>query len=587
MKRCFIEHFLTKAASVIAAAVVALLVHAPAHASTFWMRGANWPDSRDNFQDGVIYPDGITSSTTTTQAASEADLVALSATSIGVNFVRIGINAATISDNWPAVQAYINELNSDGIYVDLGFWSGSDHAGTIENVSAWQTAWETVDGVYKNNNAVYYEPFNEPFGYSSESQLAADVYEPFLDFIKKSQNHIILDGTGYANDVTAVGADPNLTGCLLGLHMYSSWWGKYTTEPGWEGALATHIGAYANRTVITECGSQTTVGGDYDVSTPGNFNICFVRGLCEYCSAQGVGFIYWPLVPTGLFSTPGGAVINQSLINELQNGWDFYTTAPYWGICDFNVIGQTDYSVYRPSTGWWYFQAGGSVQWGTNIDIAVPADYAGNGLAQEAVWRTSNSTWYIDGGAILQYGTIGDIPVPGDYLGNGSAQIAVWRPSAGTWYVNGLISGVHWGTNGDIPVPGYYNNDGHLDYAVWRPSNGTWYVKGGVNQQWGQMGDIPVPGDYVGSGITQFAVFRPSNGTWYINGVANVQWGTNGDIPVPGDYTGGGETGMAVWRSTNSTWHVYRVGTTTYGATNDVPLPLPYAIRHYSLGYTN
>ena len=572
------------------AAAVALLVAAPAHADTSWIRGGNWMPDDGNNNGGIFYPSGINSSTSPAEAASYADLVAGDDMSVGINFVRIAINPATISGNWPVFQAYVNELIADGQWVDLCDF-GENNDGSVDNFSAWQGMWETVDGVYKNNNAVYYEPLNEPHSYSTESELATDVYVPFLGFINKSQDHIILDGTGWAASAAPVGADSRFNNCKLAIHCYYFDNTNLTSEAEWENDLNTRVGGYQSRTVMTEMGCGTTGGLDYDVSTPGNLDISYIRGMCNQCRAWPMGFVYFPAHKDNdgsrLFVSAGGGIVNQSMINELQNGWDFYTTAPVWGICDFNVIGQTDYSVYRPSVGWWYFQAGGSVQWGTNIDIAVPADYAGNGLAQEAVWRTSDSTWYVHGVTTLQYGTTGDIPVPGDYLGTGQAQIAVFRPSAGKWYVNGMSSAVQWGQAGDIPVPGYYNNDGHLDMAVYRPSNCTWYIDGGANVQWGEAGDIPVPGDYDGSGTTQIAIWRPSNGTWIVHGGATVQWGTNGDVPVPGDYAGAGYTQMAVWRPSNDTWYVKGVGNTTYGMTNDVPLPLPYAIRHYSLGYTN
>src|SRR5580692_10551586 len=125
MKTCFIPYSLTKTTLAVLGAAVTLLAAAPAHADTSWVAGGNWADDGDNFQDGVIYPTGITSTTTTTQAAAVADTIAGDDISIGINFVRIGINPATVSGNWSVVQAYVNELIADGLSVDLACWSGS------------------------------------------------------------------------------------------------------------------------------------------------------------------------------------------------------------------------------------------------------------------------------------------------------------------------------------------------------------------------------------------------------------------------------------------------------------------------------
>jgi hypothetical protein len=544
-KKWFVQNSLAKRALAVLAAAVPLL----AHANTSWVRGGNWADDGDNFQTGIIYPTGITSSTTTAQAQSMADTIALDDMSVGINFVRIGINPATISGNWSIVQAYINELIADGMTVDLGFWTSTSSVGTVTNTSAWQSMWETVDSVYHGNNSVYYEPINEPHGYSSESTLATDVYVPFLGFITKSQSHIILDGTGYADNVTALGADSRFNSCLLGVHDYAFWHTNLTTESAWESNLQGEVGSYSSRTIMTEMGAPATTGLDYD-ATSSDHNIAFIRGMCDQCRAWPMGFVYWPSHRANdsyrLFTTPGGAIVNRSLINELQYGWNYFTPVSA-ALCDFTTIGKTAYSVYRPSNSHWYILGGSGAVWGTNADIAVPADYAGTGKSQFAIWRPSNGTWYVypQGGPLQQYGTAGDIPVPGDYLGAGHAQ-----------------------------------------YAVFRPSNGNWYVYGGPTVGFGLAGDIPVPGDYNGNGTTQIAVYRPSNNTWYVNGGQQTVFGTNGDIPVPGDYSGSGITQLATWGPASFNWNVDGVGQTNWGTTGDIPLPLPYAIRQ-SIGYTH
>jgi hypothetical protein len=590
MKKCFINYSITKISLV--AVAMTLFAAGAAQAGSAWARGGNWAATDGLVSNVVAYPDGITSSTTTTQAAAVADTIANDYDNAGINFVRYPVNPATVSGNWAVTQAAINELIADGMMVDICCWYVDPQPqggnGLIVNMTTWENMWKTVDGVYKNNNAVYYEPINEPSGYSATG--LESVYTTFLGFINKSQNHILLGGTGYEDNVTAIGGDSSFNNCLLAVHDYAAW-EPYTTASAWSTDLYNRVHPYQSRTIMTEMGAVTTSGLNYEASSSDS-NICFVQGMCnQSISWGGMGLVWFPADQAGtgnnkrMFNGPGEGIINRSLVNEMQYGWDFYTPVSA-AVSDFNVIGKTDFATFRPSNNSWEIQSGGGGAWGASGDIAVPADYAGDGTVQMATWRPSNYTWYLDGvsggGA---WGTAGDIPVPADYNGTGQAQLATFRPSNGTWYVNGGGGG-HWGTNGDIPVPGYYNGDGHADMAVYRPSNNTWYIDGGATVKFGTNGDIPVPGDYTGSGLTQIAMWRPSNGTWYIYGVGQTQFGQNGDVPVPGDYNNSGETEMAVWRPSNNTWYVYQLSGATWGATGDIPLPLPYAIRHYSLGYT-
>jgi len=242
-------------------------------------------------------------------------------------------------------------------------------------------------------------------------------------------------------------------------------------------------------------------------------------------------------------------------------------------LADFDGDGDTDLSVFRPSTGKWYIKDQFQVKYGMSGDIPVPGDYDGDRDWDVAVFRPSTGKWYVKDQYQVNYGMSGDIPVPGDYDGDGDWDVAVFRPSTGKWYVKDQFQ-VNYGMSGDIPSPGDYDGDGDWDVAVFRPSTGRWYVKDQYQVKYGLSGDIPVPGDYDGDGDWDVAVFRPSVGKWYIKDQYQVKYGMSGDIPVPGDYDGDGDWDVAVFRPSTGKWYVKDQFQVNYGMSGDFPLPV-------------
>jgi len=244
-------------------------------------------------------------------------------------------------------------------------------------------------------------------------------------------------------------------------------------------------------------------------------------------------------------------------------------------MADFNGDGDTDFSYYRPSNGYWYYSDDGVPSWtwfgAEETDIIVPGDYNGDGDTDLAYYRPSNGYWYVKDDGVSSYTWWGaapdDILVPGDYNGDGDTDFAYYRPSTGFWYVkdDGVGSWEWWGAAPtDILVPGDFNGDGDTDLAYYRPSNGFWYVKDDGVPSWEWWGALPtdvlVPGDFNGDGDTDLAYYRPSNGFWYVkdDGVPSWTWwgAAPTDVLVPGDYNGDGDTDLAYYRPSNGFWYV-------------------------------
>lgn len=198
----FLSGFLALA---LAIGLSTMFIHpTKAFASTTAIKGVNWADEGDNFQSGVIYPSGLTSSDDAAQAESVAEQVVGQLFSLtGANTVRMPINEATVADNWTAYSGAINGALTKGNVI-LAYWAYQN--GEPASVSAFDTMWDTVMSTYGTNANVYFEPINEPYAYSTS---ALDTfYSNWLAlFPNVTKSHVILDGAGYATNGSAVGSD--------------------------------------------------------------------------------------------------------------------------------------------------------------------------------------------------------------------------------------------------------------------------------------------------------------------------------------------------------------------------------------------
>lgn len=294
-----------------------------------WIDGYNWSDTRDNFRDEWVMPSGLYNgiSDEATDALGERVCNAILNDGWG-NTIRFGINPQTVADAywWGRYQRLISKCQSKGFLIIFGCWdSSSGNDGRIDNYSQWQSMWQTLDAAYVNDGTVFFEPFNEPYGYTREEWL--NIVQDFRNFTSKPENRILVSGTGYSENVGTIGGDARVGNCLLSLHIYA-WWGSFQSELLWQWALAFQVGGYWDRTVLTEFGAPATTGKDY--STPSSdYEVCYIRGVCREVNEQEMGCCYWPGIRDGdsyrLFTTEAAPqVTNWSLMHEVRGAFGYY-----------------------------------------------------------------------------------------------------------------------------------------------------------------------------------------------------------------------------------------------------------------------
>ncbi len=295
----------------------------------------NWSDPGDNYQTGNIQPTGLSATTDTYDTALATANAILSGfqTVLKANSIRVGINEPTVSGTWwtTGYKAIIDAATSQNFKVILGYWA--HHNGKPDDVTAFNTMWQTVITTYSNNPLVYFDIGNEPYGYTESAW--ADLVAQWLALFPNLPRARVLvagvvTGNGWDADVTQVGADSRLDGTLLNLHVYPSN-SSSLTAAGWEQVIKQKVGAYSSRTVATEWGAPLSGGVDYSGPIGTNVNIAFMTGVPNQFRAYPMGSCLWAGLEgtngigltkmSGTGSTLTLTVTNASALARLQYSW--------------------------------------------------------------------------------------------------------------------------------------------------------------------------------------------------------------------------------------------------------------------------
>lgn len=331
----------TRTAALTAGALLALGAVVPAAqaspgvgpAGTAEFRGVNWADPRDNYADDEVVPSGLSTADDYRTTYTKASATVLEFRhEVGANTVRLPINPSSVGTAWwDSYQGAIDAATRHGFKVILSYWEADDAKdGRVDDPAAFDAMWDTVIAEYGQNPKVYFEIMNEPFGYSLDEWVALSA-DWLADHDDVRRSRVIVSGTGYNDDVTGVGAAPELDGTLLSLHFYG-FWADHTTEEEWKANLLPRIGDVGWRTVVTEAGSPMTTGLNYGNHT-GDVSTSYLGALTEVARDQGMGLVYWPGLRTGDSYTlteqvgPGDLeVTNASGLAQIQWGWGLRRT---------------------------------------------------------------------------------------------------------------------------------------------------------------------------------------------------------------------------------------------------------------------
>ncbi|MCX5321924.1 glycoside hydrolase family 5 protein [Streptomyces sp. NBC_00120] len=329
---------ISSAVAVAAAALgVAALSAGPAtaapRADTTQFKGVNWADPRDNFADDELQLSGLLTTDSYRETYSKAKrIISAFRANLGANTVRLPINPYTVNGSyWDSYQGVIDAASDQGFKVIVSYWEGTGERkdGLIDDTTTYWPMWNRVVDTYKDNPRVYFEPMNEPHGYTETEW--ADLAAKWLDtYSSVPRDRVFVSGAGYNDHVTSVCADPRLAGTYLSLHHYG-FWKSYATYDQWVADLKERIGDCAGRTVADEFGSPMTTGLDYNVPTPDDNFVNYLQAVTDTFRELKMGSVYWPGLRsddtyslqtlTGTEDRPWLATTNQSGADRLAWAW--------------------------------------------------------------------------------------------------------------------------------------------------------------------------------------------------------------------------------------------------------------------------
>ncbi|WP_245712873.1 RICIN domain-containing protein [Micromonospora nigra] len=279
-----------------ATAMVGVVVtSSPATAATNQFRGMNWAVLGDNFSTGPLVVHGLSSSDSNATVRAKANaLYDDMASTMGVNTVRLPINTHTVGTTWwDAYRGAIDAATARGFKVILAYWEdGAASGGRITNLAAWNRMWSTVTSTYGSNANVYFEPMNEPHGYSSAEwrNVAADWLSYHYSAVP---GRVLIGGTGYSQDLRDVCDDARFDSTLLSFHHYAFFYNEMTYD-AFRSHIQTRLGNCASRAVATEFGAPMDNGLNYaDANSTDNF-VRHIRAMAQVMRDNRMGGTYWP-----------------------------------------------------------------------------------------------------------------------------------------------------------------------------------------------------------------------------------------------------------------------------------------------------
>jgi Ricin-type beta-trefoil lectin domain/Cellulase (glycosyl hydrolase family 5) len=296
--------------------------------------GVHWSRLGDNFTPDRLVLQGLSANDDYNAARSKADaMFATFQSDLGANTVRLPINPATAA--WNTYYGVIDAATARGFKVILCYWA-QDGTNMVPPslLATWNQMWDTVTAHYLSNALVYFDPINEPIGFTTTQWLDfAAIWKARENAAGVPNSRLFIEGAqadagGWGSDLRPLCNDARFNGVYLAMHRYAFPYGARTYAQ-WVSDITTLIGNCSARTVIEEFGASADTGVDFNATPSGTTDkeVAYLRAITDIVHNLHLGAI-WCHVIGGRTSTPDHDTLN---ILRLDSGYDGSTNnLPLW-----------------------------------------------------------------------------------------------------------------------------------------------------------------------------------------------------------------------------------------------------------------
>ena len=284
------------------APVMTLTGATPAAAATLdpsQFKGVHWSRLGDNFTSDRLVLQGLSPNDDYNTTRSKADaMFAAFQSDLGANTVRLPINPATTA--WDSYQGVIDAATARGFKVILCYWVEDGSNKVVDSyLPTWNQMWDTLTARYRSNPQIYFDPINEPVGFTTPQWLdfaanwiareTANGFPRERMFIEGAQ----ADSGGWGSDLRPLCDDTRFDGVYLAMHRYAFPYAARTYDQ-WVSDITTYMGNCSNRTVMEEFGADADNGIDYSATPSATTpkEVAFLAAITDVIHNYHLGAIW-------------------------------------------------------------------------------------------------------------------------------------------------------------------------------------------------------------------------------------------------------------------------------------------------------